>query len=206
MTHYRDIIHALTHYCRIMTAEQIANYWFDHTVSPVKIALQFLRRQEHQGLLRLEHAMVHPPLELREPILDWQPSTSTEPNWQSVAWRVQSRWNRHPVRAVIVSATNHARHLSGGPIGGRPVRQTEISHDVTLAQLWIHLRQTDPETASHWTPEDAFTVSGPGHKKPDAVFGSGDSAIVIELGGKAYSAKRLAAIHAAHRHRHYRLY
>jgi hypothetical protein len=206
MTHYRDIFDSLTHHCRVMTAEQIANYWFAHTASPVKIAHQFLRRQQRQQLLKLEHAMIHPPLELVEPIIDWKPGFSDEPHWESIAWQVQSRWNRNPVRAIIVSATHEARYLCGGAIGGRSIRQTEISHDITLAQLWLRLRQTAPEIAAQWIPEDAISAERLGKRRPDAFLGNDDSQIAIELGGKAYSAKRLSAIHAAHRHRHYHLY
>lgn len=206
MTRYRDIIHTLTHHCRLLTAEQIATHWFAHTVSPVKITLQFLRRQERQGLLRLEHTMVHPPLELCEPLVHWQPEMAEEPNWQSVAWRVQSRWNQCPVRSVIVSATHRARIHSGGPIGGRPIRQTEMSHDVSLAELWLRFRTIDPTVASSWIPEDALSGIAPNGKKPDGLITVAGNEIAVELAGKAYSAKRLAAIHAAHRHRHYRLY
>jgi hypothetical protein len=206
MTDYRDIIHALTHHCRIMSAEQIAAHWFAHTVSPVKIALQFLRRQKHQGILRLEHAMIHPPLELELPIIDWHPGISSVPNFHAVAWQVQSRWNRTLVRGVIVSATHEARYLSGGVIGGRPIRKTEISHDITLAQLWLRLRRTDPEVARQWMPEDALLDQRPSGKIPDALIGNHNSQVAIELGGKAYSAKRLSAIHDAHRHRRYQLY
>jgi hypothetical protein len=203
---YFDIVHTLTHHCPVLTAEQIGRYWHPHTVAPEKIALQLLRRQARKGLLKLDHSMIHPPLKIHEPLIDWRPGISIEPQWESVAWKVQSRWNQNPVRAVIVSATKEARTLTGGPLCGRPTRPLELSHDVTLAEIFLSLRQRDAKAASHWLPDDVLTGYGEGDKKPDAVIGHGDAGIVIELGGKAYSAKRLNAIHDAHRHRHYQLH
>jgi hypothetical protein len=205
MTKYPEILQALTHHCRLMTAQQIAQQWFGHTVAPTKIALQLLRRLERRRLLDLEHAMVHPPLRVETPIFEW-PGETHEPDWERLAWAAQSRWNKEPRLSVIASATPVAQKLIGGPIGGRPIRQTEISHDVTLAQLWLSLRNTEPTVAASWIPEDALSGFGPNQKKPDALITVADNEIVIELAGKAYSAKRLAAIHAAYRHRHYRLY
>jgi hypothetical protein len=164
-----------------------------------------LRRLERRGLLKLEHAMVHPPLCLEEPLFEWQTET-LEPDWERLAWMAQSRWNKDPVLSVIVSATAEAKKLTGGPIGGRPIRQTEISHDVTLAQLWLRFRKTEPIVAPSWIPEDALSGFEPNQKRPDALITVAGNEIVLELAGKAYSAKRLAAIHAAYRHRHYRLY
>lgn len=205
-TRYLDIGLVLTHHLRLLTAEQIGRNWFAHTVAPTKIALQFLRREERRGLLKLEHAMIHPPLNLQEPILDWRPESSTEPNWQTLAWKVQSRWNQHPVRAVVVSATSKARNLTGGPIGGRPTRPLEISHDATLAEIFLQLRRTHSLAATTWIPEDALTDFGHGKKKPDALITIAEQEVLLELAGKAYSPKRLADIHAAHRHRPYRMY
>jgi hypothetical protein len=60
-----------------------------------------------------------------------------------------------------------------------------------------------------WVPEDALSGFGAGEKKPDAVLRiQGEKDVLIELAGKAYSAKRLKAIHQSFASREcpYRIY
>lgn len=66
------------------------------------------------------------------------------------------------------------------------------------------MRQKHPKLV--WIPEDALVGYGAGQKKTDGVLLTEHGEIRIELAGKSYSAKRLAAIHASHRHTRYRIY
>jgi transposase len=200
---YEEILHLLTHKVRLMADSQVAQM---RGVS-IKVARQGMQRLEERGLLELQTAMIHPPLHITGPLVDWRPDAcSPEPDWQALSWQTESRWKKSPVRALIAWATKKGRQYTGGPIGGRPPRQLEISHDISVTELYLQFHNTNPEAAASWIPEDALTEFRSGQKIPDAVICENGEKIILELAGKYYSAKRLSAIGAAHSHSCYRIY
>lgn len=201
-TGYHTIVQLLTHNLRLITDSQVAKL----RGVPVKIARQGLRREEQSGYIKLDDVHLHPPLPLDVPLVEWNPeSESMATDWDAIAWKAQSRWNMPPVRALVASATKKGQQLTGGPLGGRPLRLLEISHDATLTEVF--LRQP-LETRRHWIPEDALTEFGTGEKRPDAVLRLDDQDIFVELAGKAYSAEKLRSIHKSFASRgcQYRIY
>lgn len=200
---YTTVVEMLTHNVRVLADSQVAKL----RDLPVKIARQGLRRLERSGLVTLETCAIHPPLQLPEPLVDWIPGTTDKPPpFDAIAWQAESRWTKPLVRAVVVCATRKAQRLTGGTLGSRRIRPLELSHDITLSEIFLGLQTADPETARRWVPEDALKDFGPAEKRPDAVLRDGTTETLIELCGKAYSAKKLRAIHAAFSTRRYRIY
>lgn len=202
---YNDCLSWLTRNIRALSDGQIARV---RGVSPA-IVRQGFRRLERRGLVSLSQGFIQIPNAIGEPLYEWRPNADTlKPDWDSLSYKAQSRWNVPPLRALVASATKQAMELTGGRIGGRPSRPLEMSHDLTLTQLFLRMLAQDPEVANHWFPEDALTGLSAGEKRPDALLRTIGKDVFIELAGKAYSAKKLEAIHTdfARRGVHHRIY
>ena len=102
-----------------------------------------------------------------------------------------------PTDAVI--ATRQATREFGGYIGGRRPRDSETTHDIHLAQVYLRLRTRQPELLSQWVSEAQQYAEGGGKNErlPDVIIrDTGIPQFVIEFGG-AYSKPKLEAFHAA---------
>jgi hypothetical protein len=100
------------------------------------------------------------------------------------------------VSTYAVIATRSAGQRFGGH-GGRFPRESEETHDIHLAAVYLRLRAADPKTAAHWIFEEEIRLrrahrSG---KLPDAMIERPGARKVIEFGG-AYGKEKLGAFHA----------
>jgi hypothetical protein len=185
---------------------QVARLAFQHTKEPEIIAQQWARRQARAGLLTLQYIAVHPELKLHEPLLEFHPGDPL-PNFDALAWQVQSRWKLPPEMTLVATATKKARQFTGGVIGGRPIRHREVTHDVHVASVYLRLRETDCELSKRWMPEDAVYATNAHEfrtKVPDAVL-TGKEPLIVEFAGK-YSARKLRSLHAEYSKSRYQLW
>jgi len=189
-TTYSDCMTWLTHNFRVLSDVQAAHV---RGVSP-SVVRQTFRRLERSGLVTLSQQLVQCPSGLGDPLYEWKPDAPpAEPNWDALCWKNESRWNTRPRRVLVASATKKAMQQYGGYLGGRPERQLETQHDLAVTQLFLSLREQNPEL--DWTPEDALTGFAAGDKKPDAVLCEAGQEVFIELVGRSYSARKLRSIH-----------
>jgi hypothetical protein len=81
-----------------------------------------------------------------------------------------------------------------GGHGGRFPRESEETHDVHLAAVYLKLRATNPKAACSWIHEEEIKASRDERsgKLPDAVLK--DSGKIIEFGG-AYKKAKLLSFH-----------
>lgn len=71
-----------------------------------------------------------------------------------------------------------------------------MSHDLTLAGIYLRLRASDPAVAESWIPEYRMRRLGFGDRMrlPDALVERQGERVVIELGGE-YSTAKLTEFH-----------
>lgn len=196
-----DPLHVLTHSVRLMSVAQIARRWFMHAVSPQHAAFCWLHRKAVLGLFECRTMTLYPQLVFKRPLFEWHPGME-EPNFGAIAWRAAARWREAPVATVVVQATYKAKVLTGGFIGGRPIRQTEANHDHQLAALFLALEKA-AEGNFLWKSEDELKARGLGFAGgllPDAFIAN--TGPVIDFIG-SYSPRKLSRMHHAFKDERY---
>lgn len=202
-----ELLEALTHKVRLLTVDQIARTWWPHTSRPKNNAKKRLRKLEQQGLVRIEAVMARPEIKLTGPEFSWLPG-GEEPNFGPIAYRLKNRWKSPLVPTEIVIATLLAKRQFGGYMGGRMPRESETTHDIHLAQVYLRLRKDQPEMMDGWVSEARQYAEGGGKNQrlPDVIIRDGNvTREVIEFGG-AYSKQKLQAFHGEAQHTPYQLW
>lgn len=202
------LLDVLTHRVRLLSLGQIARTWFSQFPCPLTAAKRHVVR--HARLYCVATRMVRPELDIREPLLRWTPQ-STPPAFGALAWKAKSRWHSPTVATPLVTATKKAREQTAARLPARSLRQTELTHDLHVAALYLIVANDCPVAACTWTHEDEMVAQGLrfGDHVPDACIVyptmTGERVTLIEFAGQ-YSAQKLTALHAAYRHHEYRLY
>ena len=100
-----QLLEALTKRVRLFTIDQAARTWWSHTVRPRNNARKQLRKLEEQGLVELITIMAIPEIDLRTPVLEWQPGDPS-PKFGPIAYQLRTRWKKPlvPTEAVIATA------------------------------------------------------------------------------------------------------
>ncbi len=186
-----ELLSALTLRVRVFSIIQIARTW------PKAIAS--LRRLEAHGLVYSFIAVAHAELLLIDPVIRW--TTGDEvPKFGPASYQLRSRWKGSgtPVKCFI--ATRAAGRMFGGH-GGRYPRESEETHDIHLAAVYLHFRLASPELAASWVHEEEIKRERKQRrgKLPDAFVGKNR---VVEFGG-AYKKEKLMAFHKFCEARHY---
>lgn len=147
-------------------------------------------------MVQLHRAPAHPEIELTAPVIDWAPGDA-DPDFGPYSYKLQARWNQHPVMTVCVSATKTAMNRFGGH-GGRPPREIERTHDIHMAAVYLLYRSRSPELLSEWIFEERIKQERKREKferLPDVILRSSSGAErVVEFGG-VYSKAKLMLFH-----------
>jgi hypothetical protein len=183
----QEILFTLLHKVRTVTDFQIQRTWRQST------SRRQIERLESAGLVLKFSAMVHPELPLASPVVTWSPGDA-EPNFAQASYRLRSRWAQVAVATTCVIASRRAARLLGGH-GGRFPRESEETHDVHLAAVYLKYRAAAPDLADRWLSEEEIKrIRGRAKGKlPDAVLGIGGR--VVEFGG-AYRKAKLCSFHS----------
>jgi len=190
-----QLLQALTLRVRLVTAELAARYW---ETSP-QYARRRLRRLQAAGLLQAASVLAHPLLALREALYTWDPETP-DPQFESLRYRLQSRWTEPPTSTTVFLATKKAVHIFGG-LGGVFSQPLQATHDIHVSALFVRFASTADGSLS-WQSEDALRQQTKRGKTPDAILVDCQQRPVraIEFGG-SYGRQRLRAFHLACVHR-----
>ncbi|MBI1315075.1 hypothetical protein GC176_27605 [bacterium] len=188
-----EIVVALTQKVRLFSLRQIAAAWWDGELANTRRRLNVLVavRLVQRISVRARTLPV-----LTAPIAVWQPSQPA-PDFGHVAHRLQDRWVRKAVRTVTAFiATERAARLVGGTARASLKQPTQATHDLGVAQVWLHFRSDCPARADAWRSEDLMADTRRGQKLPDAflVDAAGHTVAVIEFGG-SYDARRVRDFH-----------
>ena len=133
---------------------------------------------------------------LTQPVVVWNTS-SPATDFDSTSYQLQHRWPKSGVRyATAFIATERLSQLYGGCRRGELAQPLQATHDLGVAQVWLHLRQAAPDWARAWRGEDLLAHTRRGDKCPDAFLINAAETVVgvIEFGG-AYHAERLRDFH-----------
>ncbi len=188
-----EILLALAQRVRLLSLRQIAREWFEGEVANARRRLKALRAA---NLVQPLTVMARTLPVCQAPIVCWDPGAE-EPAFGKVAYQLQLRWQRRPARrTTIYLATRRAAHLLGGKAKGELKNVTQATHDLGVAEVWLHYRRTQPAIAEAWRGEDSMAHTRRGQKLPDAflVNEAGATFRVVEFGG-AYDADRVSAFH-----------
>ena len=194
----REILIALTHKVRLLSLEQIARTWWTDSPSGIATARKRLavlaNPASNSYVMQRMKLNAHPELALDGPIFSWQPGEAT-PYFGALSYRLKKRWNEAPKPTTVYIATEKAARYFGG-FGGKLRRPLQATHDLHVAQIYLHFLKTDPARAALWVSEERFAPERRREKLPDAVIldEAGNIALVIEFGG-AYDAKHVERVH-----------
>jgi hypothetical protein len=196
-----EIFDTLTRRVRVLSLPQVARTWWPNAREPKRVSENRLRALADENLVRIERAVAHPELDLAGPIESWSMGEA-DPDFGSLSYKLQSRWSADPVRTSFISASKSAAQRFGG-YGGRPPRCVERTHDIHMAQVFLHYRQHHPALVCDWVFEEQVKAerkkSGArskdrSQKLPDAFIRTKSSTKAIEFGG-AYGKDKLIAFH-----------
>jgi hypothetical protein len=184
-----DILTTLTTKVRVLSLAQVARVWWPLCDDPDAAARQRVAVLRRRGLVAVAEMAVHPELVLDAPLVAWVPGAEA-PQLGAIAYRLESRWSLPQRRTALVFATGRAAARLGGEPGRAP-RAQEASHDVSLAALYLRLRDVEPERAQTWTSEAALVRDGWGQctPLPDALTYRQDTTVLIEFAGHYKKAK-----------------
>jgi hypothetical protein len=179
----RELLSALTLRVRVFSIPQIARTW------PAAVAS--LKRLEAGGLLSSFITVVHPELSLVGPVIEWRTGREL-PDFANASYRLRSRWSGDAVPLKCVIASGAAGRMFGGH-GGRYPRESEETHDLHLAAVYLRFRTASPALAASWIHEEEIRRERRQRrgKLPDAII---NKQHVIEFGG-AYKKSKLIAFH-----------
>jgi hypothetical protein len=189
-----EILDTLTHRVRVLSLIQIARTWWP-SADP-RDAVRRLETLQGAGLLYLFQVLSHPEIALREPQISWQLG-ERPPDFGSASYRLKARWNRSPTSAWCAIATALSARSRGGH-GGRFPRESEITHDIHMAAVYLRYRSHDPSCVQNWRSEARILWERGGlknEKLPDAILDTSEGQRIIEFGG-GYAKQKLERFHA----------
>ena len=193
-----EVLLALTHQVRFLTAQQIARAW---TGGDAERALALIDALVDRQLAKVESRLVHPEFEDLAPQLTWRPGKPV-PDFRPVAYRLRSRWKAPKEEMPLVFATDDACGRYGGT--NVPPRSSEVSHDLHMGSLFVEwLGGTLFDGKGLWRSGDwlrSHRLTGEFREHvPDAALldGCGNITHLVE-GGGSYSVVKLACIHQAY--------
>ncbi len=189
----RDYLDTLTRKVRLLSLRQTADHYYDGERANAR---RRLRQLVAAGLLVRATVIARPLPVLLTPVVAWRPGDAT-PDAGVVSNRLKARWRNRPARECrVVLATAHAARLTGGRASGQLARETQATHDLGVAAVYLHFHRTDARRAEAWRGEDLIAASRRGQKCPDAflVDATGEVQAVVEFGG-AYDPDRVRAFH-----------
>lgn len=186
------ILEILTCRVRVLSVRQVARTWWSRSKEPERNATERLRQLERSGLVELLSLRAHPEIRLRHPLVTWQPGLPA-PDFRTQARTLTNRFAKPDVETLCIIATTEAGLARAGS-GGRPPRDSEVTHDIHLSAVYLQMYEELPTRARTWTAE-ANLPKGRFVKVPDATVRDGIFSTAIEFGGASYDRHRLSEFH-----------
>jgi hypothetical protein len=188
-----DVLRVLTQRVRVLAVDQVARHWFGGEQRARARSRRLCRDLERRGLVEVREMVAHEPLRLSAPLVRWEPGLPL-PEWSPVVTQLRRRWTGRPGRVTVLHATRAAAALCSG-FGGRGSRRPEVSHDLSLSELFLRLRCSHPELAATWISEAALLAGGWGRRcpVPDATITPACGTVFLEMGG-SYKIDKLQCV------------
>jgi|GEM_PF-4255678 len=202
LTHTNEkIAQLLATKVRVMTADQLAERFFQQRKSPLECAQRATRKLQQQGYADTWAGMVRQ-LPLEQPLLVWKPGDAL-PEFGKLAWVNHKRWRAQgPRKTRCLTSTDKAKARFGGL--SRQPRPHELEHDVAVAEVYLLLGNKSAIAAEAWHHEDSLP-NKPG-KRPDAIIHRKEELVFVDVLGRGYSRQKIEHIWHEHRQQNLELY
>ncbi len=193
----QDLLRALSVDVRLATPDQLRRGWgWPDTESGLRNCRKRLGGLADAGLLYAMTVPSTPMLCLTEPVFRWYPGDG-EPDFDAVSYALQSRWRgleERPTR--VYTATFQAASIFGGRGRTKYTKLTQATHDLHVTELYLLLRENEPETADTWVGEDLIAIDQRKFEKlADAELReNGRTSMYLEFGGR-YGAREVRKKH-----------
>lgn len=174
----------------------VASPWFRAAASPSEAVCARMHQLQRAGLITAKSLLVEPLFQPVAPVFVWSPGDA-DPDFSSIAWKLQSRWPALPALPTTAYFTTvKANRVYGGPRSQKRIRIEHELHDLSLASVYLHYVEHDPQAAAAWIGEDLLDTSGFRMCDVDAVlrYDDGRPERVIEFGGR-YDVRRVEHFH-----------
>lgn len=198
----QTIVDLLIRRLPLLSLSQIAAQFFANDRAN---AVRSLRRLIDRGLLHKQQLLARTPPAVSQPICCWQPGQDPTPPTR-IAYRLTRRWLEQGTRTrVCYSAGPQVQALTGFALPKNSRRVIQASHELGLAQVYLHFLEIRKLDAAQWIGEQACAYSSSldlqrllptGSQRPDAVLCDelGSVRKAIEYGGY-YNSKRIDRFH-----------
>ncbi len=186
-----QVLELLAHWTRLLSVQQVSELFLDHK-NPARSARSLVKRLVQQGLVQERTLMARPSVSV-EPLLTFRKGDA-EPDFKALSRSCRSRWTE-PAQAINVIQLSLTGAKAYGVLRSRTIRASEATHDLQMAQVTLSFYRSG--LVRKWIRDDVLAKNKRWGVVPDAEahFQSGER-LVVECGG-SYSAKKLAAFHAA---------
>ena len=192
----QELLSSLCGRVRLFTLEQIASTWWSETKSSKADSRRRLGKLAACDFVQKLRVFAAPLPVLNCAVASWQPSQSP-PDFGSVAWKLQKRWEHGPKAATAYIAGRQATKIFGGKPHSSLKIGFQATHDLGVSQMYLQLKASNPEAATRWIGEDVLAPYRKKQKLPDAVIATATSEtpeLVLEFGG-AYDKRRVEEFH-----------
>lgn len=191
----RDLLEALTKKVRVLTVAQVQRAWWGIREGRSKISSACrarLRVLESRGLIEARSRLAQLEALPNRPLAAWQDGLP-EPNFADLSKVARRRFGAPPTTVTCLVATDQAGTLLMGKGGDWPA-ESELSHDLLLAEVYLYMANVLPTRARSWVGE-GLIPRAQGKRVPDAIIvRDGRHRTAVELVGK-YTAEKLRAFH-----------
>ena len=192
----QEIVTALARAVRGFSLEQITRTWWSASHHGRRRARQAMRRLAEAGWLEWHDVLARPICELHKPVISWTHGHEAPP-WDDVARILHRRAQASASVMSVVTASQRARNLFSNAHGGRPLKLTQVTHDLHVAEVFLRYRASGLNVSQRWVGEDNLPAHWPIRQRPDALLleNNGRPFRAVEYGGD-YSPQRLENLHA----------
>ncbi len=185
----RAMLSALSNCVKVFSVEQITETWWHVGGNPNPR----LKRLEGAGWIERSWAIACVSHRSPEPLAAWSPG-HPEPEWSAIIASSCARW-RTDARAVSLVSVSETAAVHFGGVARYP-RLSEVSHDLFLALVFLHIRSIRPRDARVWVGEGALAAqSGCASAVPDALLRRPGRPVAIEVVGESYRPSKLRSLH-----------
>ncbi len=188
-----NILDAITHRVKLLSLPQIARTWWKGSRAIMQ-ARKRIRQLALAGYLERLQLFTNQEVVLVAPLATWH-SGMAVPDFSTIVRLTRTRW-RLPIRSTAcVVATSISAVRTGGSY--RVPRNSEATHDLHVAQVYLLKLRQVPRYADKWTGEMQLLARdiAPFDKVPDALIRQAGRCTAVEVVGESYGVTKLKAFH-----------
>ncbi len=178
---------------RVLSVDQVAARFWPEAGQGRRLAKNRLAKLATAGLVTVQERVTRAMLDIQQPLAIWR-LHRPPPDFAQLARTLATRWPDEVTRTACVTVTEDGARGVAGVKASTPPADSEVSHDLHLAEVYFRMLEELPTRASTWILE-THLPKGQGVKVPDAIVRDGLDRAAIEFGG-LYDRVKLESFHA----------